>query len=104
MSIRIIEDKCAGCGKCERVCPGSLIAINSSGRAYMRFERECWACASCIKECGFGAIELYLGDDIGGKGTCLGVQRDGSRIDWNFTKDSKVIRTITTDSKVSNKY
>ena len=27
MSIRIREDRCVGCGKCQEVCPGTLIQI-----------------------------------------------------------------------------
>ena len=27
MSIRIREERCVGCGKCQEVCPGTLIQI-----------------------------------------------------------------------------
>ena len=69
MSIAIKKEKCAGCRKCTSVCPGSLIKTDEDGKAYIKYPRDCWGCASCLKECKFGAIEFYLGADIGGIGS-----------------------------------
>ena len=69
MSIMIDKAKCKGCGMCTSVCPGSLIYQDSEKKAFIKYPKDCWGCASCIKECHFGAIALYLGADIGGMGS-----------------------------------
>ena len=68
MSIMIDKAKCKGCGMCTSVCPGSLIYQDSEKKAFIKYPKDCWGCASCIKECHFGAIALYLGADIGDLG------------------------------------
>ncbi len=69
MSITMNQALCKGCKACEQVCPGSLIKMNEAGKAYIKYPKDCWGCSSCVKECHFGAISLYLGADIGGMGT-----------------------------------
>ena len=69
MSIVINKEKCAGCGQCSIVCPGSLIKMGEDKKAYMKYPKDCWGCSSCIKECKFEAIALYLGADMGGMGS-----------------------------------
>ena len=54
MSIMIEKQKCKGCGLCTEVCPGSLIYQGDDKKAYIRYPKDCWGCASCIKECHFG--------------------------------------------------
>ena len=61
MSIIIDKAKWKGCGMCTSVCPGSLIYQDSEKKAFIKYPKDCWGCASCIKECHFGAIALYLG-------------------------------------------
>ncbi|MCD7957283.1 MAG: ferredoxin family protein [Lachnospiraceae bacterium] len=75
MSIRIDREKCAGCGRCVEACPGNLIKKDADGIACIRHERDCWGCASCLKECRFGAIQYFLGADIGGRGAVLSVKK-----------------------------
>lgn len=48
MSIQINQQKCVGCGQCMEVCPGTLIE-KEQGKAVMRYPRDCWGCASCVK-------------------------------------------------------
>ena len=74
MSIMIDKAKCKGCGMCTSVCPGSLIYQDSEKKAFIKYPKDCWGCASCIKECHFGAIALYLGADIGGMGSLMTVK------------------------------
>ena len=69
MSIIIDKEKCRKCGKCTQVCPGSLIKKDEDGKAFIKYPKDCWGCCSCIKECQFDAIGLYLGADIGGMGS-----------------------------------
>ena len=63
MSITMNQALCKGCKACEQVCPGSLIKMNEAGKAYIKYPKDCWGCSSCVKECHFGAISLYLGAD-----------------------------------------
>ena len=61
MSIRIDKDKCIRCGKCIKVCPGSLIYKDEDKKAYIKYEDSCWGCTACLKECGSSAITYFLG-------------------------------------------
>ena len=67
MSIRIDQKKCVGCRKCSEVCPGTLIVMEDK-KAVMKYPKNCWGCVSCVKECKAGAIDFFLGADIGGDG------------------------------------
>ncbi len=54
--IKIDEDKCKGCSKCQRACP--VGAIN--GRIKQPFaidQAKCVKCGACASTCPFGAIE-----------------------------------------------
>lgn len=104
MSIRICKDRCAGCGACTKVCPGRLLKIGGNGLAEIPEPRDCWGCTACVKECRFGALEYYLGADIGGLGTTLQVNRETEQIHWIFTKPDGNQQTITTNRKDANSY
>ncbi|MDD6069626.1 MAG: 4Fe-4S dicluster domain-containing protein [Clostridiales bacterium] len=104
MSIAIDKEKCRGCGKCEKVCPGTLIATDEQGKAYIKYPKDCWGCSSCIKECSFGAIALYLGADIGGMGSRMTVATEGDLLNWNIEKTDGTVETIVINKKESNKY
>lgn len=103
MSIRINKDKCRGCLSCTQVCPGNLI-YEKDGAAYIRYPELCWGCVSCVKECAFGAIEYFLGADIGGRGSTLNVTKDKGLLKWNIEKYDGSRITIEVDPKDSNKY
>lgn len=103
MSIRIDSDKCVGCMKCASVCPGSLIK-QEYGKAVMKYPKDCWGCASCLKECKVCAIEYYLGADIGGNGSTMNVSYEEDIIHWNIKKMDGSIEIIDVNSKDSNKY
>lgn len=103
MSIRIDPDRCVGCMKCTKVCPGSLIAEREN-KAFIKYPKDCWGCVSCVKECRFGAIDFYLGADIGGNGSTMNVSYEGDILNWNVKKSDGTVRTIAVNSKDSNKY
>ena len=103
MSIRIREERCVGCGKCQEVCPGTLIQIKDK-KAVMKYPKNCWGCVSCVKEGKMGAIEFYLGADIGGMGGTMNVTQKGDLLNWNITRSDGSELVISVDRRNSNKY
>ena len=91
-------------GKCLDVCPGSLIVRGEDKKAVIRYPKDCWGCASCIKECPFEAISYYLGADIGGMGSQMTVHTEGDLLHWRIKKTDGTIETIVVNKKDSNKY
>ena len=103
MSIKINQDKCIGCIKCIEACPGNLIKLDNK-KAFIKRERDCWGCTSCLKECKTQAIEFFLGADVGGRGTILTFKEEGPIKHWIFSAGDREIRTIDINSLESNKY
>ncbi|WP_099467708.1 indolepyruvate ferredoxin oxidoreductase subunit alpha [Konateibacter massiliensis] len=103
MSIRINKEKCVGCLKCMKVCPGTLIK-EKDNKVYIKYPKDCWGCVSCVKECRFGAIDFYLGADIGGNAGTMNVSYEGDILHWNITKSDGTKKVIDVNSKDSNKY
>ena len=56
-------------------------------KAVIRYPKDCWGCASCIKECPFEAISYYLGADIGGMGSQMTVHTEGDLLHWRIKKN-----------------
>jgi adenylylsulfate reductase subunit B len=104
MSIRIQKTECVGCGRCIEACPGNLIKKDAEGKAFIRREKDCWGCTSCLKECKTGAIRFFLGADIGGKGSLLSVTEKGDIRTWKVTDTAGNVQTIEVNKKDANKY
>ncbi|MBU3201039.1 ferredoxin family protein [Clostridium estertheticum] len=104
MSIKIDLQKCVGCGKCRKICPGNLIFKNGESKAFIKYPEECWGCTACLKECPVQAINYYLGADIGGKGTFLNTKKEKNLLHWHIYKPNKVEIIITTNETEANKY
>ena len=104
MSIRINKNKCVGCKRCLDVCPGSLIKTDATGKAYIKYPKDCWGCTSCLKECKTGAIAFFLGADIGGMGSEMTVNESKDTILWKIKKYTGEEQTIEINKKDSNKY
>ncbi len=103
MSIRINRDKCIGCKQCTEVCPGTLIDIREK-KAWMRYPKDCWGCVSCVKECPVGAIDFFLGADIGGNGSTMHVEQEGQILHWKIAKTDGTTTVIDVDRRNSNAY
>ena len=82
MSIRIDQKKCVGCRKCSEVCPGTLIVMEDKA----------------------GAIDFFLGADIGGNGSIMNVKSEGDILHWIITKTDGSTSVIDVDRRNSNKY
>ena len=104
MSIRIDSETCVGCGACSEICPGSLIKLDATGKAFIKYPKDCWGCTSCIKECRFGAIDFFLGPDLEGRGTKLSVSRNENGYVWTFTDIQGHKRQISINAKDANRY
>lgn len=104
MSIKIDKNKCVGCGKCIKVCPGSLIYGDENKKAYIKYEDECWGCTACLKECSTSAIRYFLGEDIGGAGGSMTVTKGNDFWKWDITDSKGKIHIVKINTKESNKY
>lgn len=104
MSVRILQNKCVGCGRCLTVCPGDLLKRGTDGKAIIRRSRDCWGCTACLKECRTGAILYFLGADMGGMGSTLAVEEKGDIRLWHVTNPKNETKTIEIHTKDSNKY
>lgn len=104
MSIAINKDKCVGCKRCIDVCPGSLIKLEENDKAFIKYPKNCWGCCSCIKECSKNAIGLYLGADIGGRGSIMTVKKEKDILSWRIRETNGNVNKIDVNTKDSNKY
>jgi len=58
MSIRVIEDKCNGCGLCVKSCPQAAIEVDNK-LAIIDIDL-CNYCSSCVSACRFRAIVMEV--------------------------------------------
>lgn len=54
-NVRIDEERCTACGKCQRVCPSHAIDTLGTGKRRIR-KHDCLACRGCEPECSVEAI------------------------------------------------
>ncbi|GHT51041.1 electron transfer flavoprotein subunit alpha [Endomicrobiia bacterium] len=63
-SIKVLNDKCVGCGMCESVCPFVAVSIIERQEHSKKFKlavidlNKCTHCGTCAQNCKFNAIEL----------------------------------------------
>src|SRR4030042_4217275 len=74
MSIRIDQDKCAGCGTCLESCPYGAITLENG---IARVGDACVLCGICADNCESGAIVIERARDMAGedlksyRGVCI---------------------------------
>jgi NAD-dependent dihydropyrimidine dehydrogenase PreA subunit len=58
-AIRILPEKCSGCGRCVAACREGLFTLDLQGTrkiAVIRHPERCTLCRRCIEECRIGAL------------------------------------------------
>ncbi|MCL6431426.1 MAG: electron transfer flavoprotein subunit alpha [Anaerolineae bacterium] len=76
MELRVLADKCTGCGTCETACPfGAIGVVNGVAQVF----ETCVDCGACVDSCPEGA--LVLGVQVEG-----GVRLEDYRNVWVFAE------------------
>ena len=94
MGIYIDHNLCNGCGypesetQCNMACPGDLILMQSSGKAQICSNADCWDCAACIKICPQQAIEIKLPFEITGKGNSIKARAYKEKTIWTTKNEN----------------
>ena len=57
-------EKCVGCGKCVKVCPGGILSLDQEKKPEMTDFKKfgwngCWKCEHCLAVCPTGAISIF---------------------------------------------
>ena len=63
---RVSEEKCIGCGRCEKVCPTGNISLSEENAPVWHHDNNCISCFACYHHCPVRAIEY--GSKTRGKG------------------------------------
>ena len=61
MAVKVIKDKCKGCGICAKACPFSAITLKDK---IADIGPACTACGVCVSKCPFDAIEKTVDEDV----------------------------------------
>jgi electron transfer flavoprotein alpha subunit len=91
--VRLLPDKCIGCGRCEPSCPVDAIRYDEKGEPVIDLEK-CIGCGKCVKVCPAAAIEkIFEGEE-----TCttseagLESRTAGEGIDEDVIEDEEINR------------
>lgn len=60
VTLKLIQDKCIGCGMCLNVCPHNVFELKD-GKAKVSDKDSCMECGACAKNCPVSAIEVKSG-------------------------------------------
>ena len=100
MTVKIDIKRCNGCKnldgpRCEKLCPGDLMALNSeTGKAYIRNEEDCWDCMVCVKACPMLAIETKLPYTLAFYGASLKPKVGKDTITWTLKNIDGTVETF----------
>ena len=59
-TLKLMVEKCTGCGLCQHVCPHAVFKIENKKAEIINLD-SCMECGACMKNCAFGAIEVHPG-------------------------------------------
>jgi Fe-S-cluster-containing hydrogenase component 2 len=64
VKFQVDQEKCIGCRKCTKVCPGGILYLNEKKKAKMTEISTfgwngCWKCEHCLAVCPTGAISIF---------------------------------------------
>jgi len=60
VTLKLIDEKCTGCGICINVCPHNVLKVENK-KAVIIDKDMCMECGACSKNCPFNAIEVKTG-------------------------------------------
>jgi len=59
MAIKVINDKCVGCGDCILACPCDVLRMDmETALAVVKYPDDCQLCNLCVYYCPYNALEL----------------------------------------------
>jgi ferredoxin len=60
VTLKLDQEKCAGCGMCLEVCPHGVFQMNTR-HVEIRDRDACMECGACSRNCPFDAISVQAG-------------------------------------------
>jgi electron transfer flavoprotein alpha subunit/NAD-dependent dihydropyrimidine dehydrogenase PreA subunit len=91
MELRVLADKCSGCGTCEASCPfGAIVVVDGIAKVL----ETCVDCGACVDSCPEGA--LVLGVQVEG-----GVRVEDYRNVWVFAEQRDGVLTRVAEQLMS---
>ncbi len=60
VTLKLVDEKCIGCGQCEIVCPHRVFVVEDQ-LARITDRDRCIECGACSKNCPVAAIEVEAG-------------------------------------------
>ena len=60
VTLKFVQEKCTGCGRCWEVCPHAVF-VPEGNRARLADRDLCIECGACMRNCRFGAISVQSG-------------------------------------------
>lgn len=56
MALKVVTNRCKGCGICEYFCPKKVLKVNEIGKVEITAEENCIKCGQCEMRCPDYAI------------------------------------------------
>ena len=61
VTLKLLDDKCTGCGMCVTVCPHNVFAVREKKAGILNRD-ACMECGACAQNCPGDAISVRSGD------------------------------------------